>query len=111
MLRHYGAEGLRHHLREHVRLARLFAGWVEADGDFELAVDPPLNLVCFRHRGGDSVNERLLEALNASGELYLTHTRLAGRHTLRFSIGQAQTTERHVAAAWRLIRETAAELD
>lgn len=110
VLRHYGAEGLRHHLREHVRLARLFAGWVEADGDFELAVDPPLNLVCFRHRGGDAVNRQILDSLNATGKIYLTHTRLDERYTLRFSIGQAQTTERHVATAWRLIRETAASL-
>jgi aromatic-L-amino-acid decarboxylase len=108
VLRHYGAEGLRHHLREHVRLARLFADWVRADEDFELAVEPPLNLVCFRHRGGDETNQRLMDALNASGRLYLTHTRLEGRHTLRFSVGQAATTEHHVDGAWRLIRETAA---
>lgn len=109
VLRHYGAEGLRHHLREHVRLARLFADRVRADEDFELAVEPPLNLVCFRHRGGDEVNQRLMDALNASGRLYLTHTRLDGHHTLRFSVGQAATTQRHVEAAWRLIRETAAD--
>lgn len=110
VLRHYGAEGLRHHLREHVRLARLFAGWVRVDEDFELAVEPPLNLVCFRHRGGDEANRRLMDALNASGRLYLTHTRLDGRYTLRFSVGQAATREHHVEAAWRLIRETAASL-
>lgn len=110
VMRHYGAEGLRHHLREHVRLAQWFAEEVRNAPDFELAVDPPLNLVCFRHVGGDAVNERLLDALNASGELYLTHTRLEELYTLRLAIGQTHTTERHVAAAWRLIRDTAAAL-
>lgn len=110
VLRHYGAEGLRHHLREHVRLARSFAEWVRQDPNFELAVDPPLNLVCFRHRGGDEVNQQLMDALNASGRLYLTHTRLDGLHTLRFSVGQAATRERHVDAAWRLIQDTAMQL-
>ena len=110
VLRHYGAEGLRHHLREHVRLAQAFAERVRADENFELAADPPLNLVCFRPRGGDAVNERLMEELNASGALYLTHTRLDGRFTLRFSIGQTHTAERHVEAAWDRIRDTAARL-
>jgi aromatic-L-amino-acid decarboxylase len=107
VIRHYGVEGLRHHVREHVRLAREFADRVQADPDFELAVPPPLNLVCFRHRRGDDFNQRLLEQLNAIGRLYLTHTRLGGRFTLRLCVGQTHTGAREVAAAWEQIRATA----
>ena len=105
VIRHYGVEGLQHHIREHVRLAREFASWVEADERFELAVKPPLNLVCFRVRGGDEPTEALMNRLNSSGRLYLTHTRLGGKLTLRFSIGQTHTGRRHVERAWALIRE------
>ena len=110
VLRHYGAEGLRRHVREHVRLAQEFAAWVRASADFELAAPVPLNLVCFRHRAGDVFNRRLLEALNASGALYLTHAVLDGRYTLRLCVGQTHTRARHVAAAWERIRATAAAL-
>jgi aromatic-L-amino-acid decarboxylase len=111
VIRHYGAEGLRHHVRRHVALAQEFAHWVQADPRFELAVRPPLNLVCFRHRGGDGLNQALMDRLNGSGELFLTHTRLQDRLTLRMCIGQTHTERRHVEAAWRRIREAAAELE
>ncbi len=104
VIRHYGVEGLRHHVRRHVELARMFASWIREDDRFELAARAPLNLVCFRHRGGDPANEELLKKLNASGKLYLTHTKLGGRYTLRMSIGQTHTEERHVRAAWELIQ-------
>lgn len=104
VIRHYGVEGLRHHVRQHVALAQQFAAWVQADPDFELAAPVPLNLVCFRHQGGDDVNQQLLDRLNQSGQLYLTHTRLHGKLTLRMSIGQTHTEERHVANAWAAIR-------
>jgi aromatic-L-amino-acid/L-tryptophan decarboxylase len=107
-IRHYGAEGLRHHVREHVRLAQWFAACVRADERFELAAPAPLNLVCFRHRGGDAVNLRIMNRVNASGRLFLTHTKLDGRLVLRMSIGSARTEERHVAAAWAAIQEAAA---
>lgn len=103
VIRHYGVEGLQFHIREHVRLARLFASWVEQHSDFELAAPAPLNLVCFRHQGGDEVNQKILDRVNASGNLYLTHTRLKDRLTLRMSIGQTRTEERHVRAAWEAI--------
>ncbi len=106
VIRHYGVAGLQHHVREHVRLAQQFAAWVAADPVFELAAPAPLNLVCFRLRqGGDEANRVLLERLNASGKLYLTHTVLDGKYTLRLSIGGTLTEERHVVAAWRTIRE------
>ena len=111
VIRYYGVEGLRHHVRRHVELAQTFAAWVKGDPRFELAVTPPLNLVCFRHRGGDPFNQRLLEGLNGSGELYLTHTRLDDRFTLRFCVGQTSTEIEHVEKAWRKIGEVTAELE
>jgi aromatic-L-amino-acid decarboxylase len=99
--------GLQEVVRRHVALAQEFAGWVEADPDFDLAAPVPLSLVCFRRRGGDEANQRLLDRLNASGRLYLTHTRLDGKLTLRLSIGQRSTGRRHVESAWQLIQETA----
>ena len=110
VIRHYGVEGLRHHIRRHIELAQTFARWVREDEQFELVVPPPLNLVCFRHRAGDDLNQRLLDHLNQSGRLYLTHTRLNDRFTLRLCVGQTHTEMEHVRGAWQLIRETAAGL-
>jgi aromatic-L-amino-acid decarboxylase len=107
VIRHYGVEGLQHHIRRHVALAQEFAGWVGASKDFELVAPAPLNLVCFAHRAGDEFNRRLLERLNQSGKLYLTHTTLNGRYALRFCVGQTHTEERHVEAAWELIQKIA----
>jgi aromatic-L-amino-acid decarboxylase len=111
VIRAYGVSGLQHHVRRHVALAQEFARWVEESKSFELAVRPPLNLVCFRHVGGDELNRALLERLNGSGKLYLTHTTLADRFTLRLCVGQTTTEERHVKRAWETIRETAEELE
>jgi aromatic-L-amino-acid decarboxylase len=111
VLRHYGLEGLRHHLREHIRIAQRFAQQVAAHPDFELAAPAALNLVCFRHVAGDTFNAELVERLNRSGQLYVTHTRLDDRYTIRFSVGQTRTTQRHVDAAWEDIRRTAGEMD
>ena len=104
VIRHYGVEGLQHHIREHVNLAQQFKRWVTESADFELAAPTPLNLVCFRHRGGDEINRQILERLNQSGEMYLTHTMLNGKFTLRLCIGQTQTAARHVERAWNLIQ-------
>lgn len=111
VLRWYGAEGLREHIREHVSLARDFADWVRADSRFELAVPPRLGLVCFRLRGSDEEGERLRDRLNSSGGLFLTHTRVAGRFVLRLAIGGTYTERRHVDAAWKQITTEAAKLD
>jgi aromatic-L-amino-acid decarboxylase len=107
VLRWYGAEGLRHHVREHVRLAGELAARVEAHPRLELAAPARLNLVCFRHVDGDDATERLHEALNATGRVYLTHTRLADRYVIRASIGAWTTEERHVDALWTLIDDLA----
>jgi aromatic-L-amino-acid decarboxylase len=110
VLRHYGIEGLQFHIREHVRLAQEFARWLREDDRFELAAPAPLNLVCFYLKAGDEANQRLMDALNRSGDLYLTHTRLNDKLTLRMCIGQTNTTERHVRNAWRRIQEEAKNL-
>jgi len=103
VLRHYGSEGLQHHVRRHVELAQEFASWVREDSRFELAAPAPLNLVCFRHKGGEQVNQDLMDRLNRSGELYLTHTRLNDKLTLRMCIGQTGTERQHVLRAWERI--------
>ncbi len=110
VIRHYGLEGLRHHVRRHVRIAQDFAAWVQADSRFELVVPPPLNLVCFRHRAGDDANQLLMDRLNHSGDLYLTHTRLNDKLTLRMCVGQTHTELHHVQHAWQRIQQEAAKL-
>jgi aromatic-L-amino-acid decarboxylase len=110
VIRHYGIEGLQYHVRRHIELAQAFVHWVQAAPAFELAAPAPLNLVCFRHKAGDDFNRRLEETLNRSGRLYLTHTVLDGRYTLRLVIGQTQTEEQHVQAAWQQIQGTATSL-
>jgi aromatic-L-amino-acid decarboxylase len=110
VIRYYGLEGLQYHIRRHVELAQIFAGWVRASQHFELVVEPSLNLVCFRHKAGDEVNQGILDRLNQSGQLYLTHTRLNGQLTLRLCVGQTQTEYAHVEQAWRLIQEAATAL-
>jgi len=110
VIRHYGVEGLQYHVRRHVALAQEFAAWVREDARFELAAPAPLNLVCFRHRAGDAFNQALLDRLNRSGRLYLTHTRLNDRFTLRLCVGQTHTEFRHIDRAWKLIQEETAKL-
>ncbi len=107
VIRHYGVEGLQHHIRQHVQLAQQFVQWMRNDARFELAAPAPLNLVCFRHKGGDAANQTIMDRLNRSGDLYLTHTKLNGKLTLRLSVGQTHTQARHVEKAWRRIQEEA----
>ena len=111
VIRYYGVQGLQTHIRRHIALAHMFADWVAADDRFELAMPPPLNLVCFRHRRGDEINAQLMNRLNRSGDIYLTHTSLQDRLTLRFSVGQTGTEQRHVEQAWKRIQEEARDLE
>jgi aromatic-L-amino-acid decarboxylase len=110
VIRHYGVEGLQHHIREHVNLAQQFAEWVRKDERFELGAPAPLNLICFRHKGGDAANQAIMDRLNRSGDLFLTHTKLNGKLTLRLSVGQTHTQGRHVEKAWKRIREEASRV-
>ena len=110
VIRHFGADGLRQRLAEHMRLAQLFAEWVDASTDFIRVAPVPFSVVCFRADADDAFNERLLEAVNSGGEVFLSHTRLQDRFVLRLAIGNLRTTEAHVARAWALLQETALQL-
>jgi aromatic-L-amino-acid decarboxylase len=119
VLRHFGADGVRRTLREHMRLARLFSAWVDAHPDFVRIAPVPFSVVCFRARPHDllmsdeeldGLNERVLDAVNGTGEVFLSHTRLDGRLVLRLAIGHERTAESHVAHAWTLLREHTAAL-
>ena len=116
VLRSYGAEGIRAMVREHLRLAALFKGWVEADPRFEILAPVQFGLVCFRFNDGrpgaelDMFNRALLDRVNASGRVFMTHTTLRGTFTIRLVVGQRTTEERHVREAWDIIRASAEEL-
>ncbi len=107
VLRCYGAEGLRAILREHIRLADLFAGWVEESSEWELAASRRFSLVVFRRNGSDEENEALEARVNASGEIFITHTKLDGRYVLRLAIGNARTNEDDVRRAWDVLNREA----
>ena len=137
VLRHFGSDGIRDRLAEHMRLARRFAAWVDESPDFELLAPVPFSVVCFRAAPGgsgppppaadggsggggrppsgaaesgaaagaelDALNERLLEAVNATGEVFLSHTRLRGQFAIRLAVGHVRTEERHVRRAWDIL--------
>ena len=107
VLRCYGRDGLQAVIREHQRLARLFAGWVEEAPGWEVVAPVPFSLVCFRREGPDEANAALLERVNATGEAYLSNTTLDGRFVLRLAIGNHRTTEDDVRRAWELLQELA----
>ena len=119
VLRYFGQQGMRARVAEHIRLAQGFAAWVDADPDFERMAPAPMSVVCFRARPRagarteeqlEALNARLLEAVNDSGEVFLSHTKLEGRYVLRLAVGNLRTEERHVARAWALLREHASRL-
>lgn len=110
VIRHYGVEGLQHHIRGHIKLAQQFAEWIQSSQDFDLVAPAPLNLVCFAHKMGNEFNKKLLETINSRGKMYFTHTIINGQYILRMCIGQTHTQEKHVRLAWETIQETANEL-
>ena len=119
MIRYFGVEGMQARLREHCRLARLFASWVEESEDWELLAPVPFALVCFRisaagvrsphvSKGSsddevNALNEHIMNAINASGDAYLSHTKLNGKFTLRLSVGSIRVEERHLRKVWDLL--------
>jgi len=118
VIRYFGHEGLAARIREHCRLAKLFASWVEASPDWELLAPVPLGLVCFRAcpsgkdqseeaeaKGLDVLNEAIMHGVNAGGRALLSHTKLNDKLTLRLSIGNIRTTEKHVRQVWELLNE------
>jgi aromatic-L-amino-acid/L-tryptophan decarboxylase len=110
VIQHYGAEGLQFHVRRHVEIAQKFLEWIRGDERFEVLAPAQLNLICFRLIGDDALNEELLRRLNASGQLYISHTKLNGKYTLRFCVGQSRTELRHVESAWAAICSETAKL-
>jgi len=118
VIRYFGHEGLAARIREHCRLARLFASWIEESPDWELLAPVPLGLVCFRacpkregesdserERSLDTLNEAIMHGVNATGKALLSHTKLNEHLTLRLSIGNIRTTEHHVRQVWQLLNE------
>lgn len=115
VLRRYGAEGIRAKLREHIALAQAFAQWVRADSQWEVLAPHPFSLVCFRYAAGkpaelDAFNERLMNAVNATGELFISHTKIDGRFALRLAIGNLRTARADVERAWEILRREAERL-
>jgi len=125
-LRWFGLEGLRRRIAHHIEMAEALAAWVDADPDWERLAPVPFATVCLRYRPAslagredepsvharlDDLNTRLMAAVNATGEVFLSHTRLADRFTIRVAIGNLRTEPRHVERAWELLREEAAKLE
>lgn len=110
VLRCYGRSGLQARIREHIRLAALFERWVRAESGWEVVATRHFSLVCFRKTGTDEENERLLERVNASGEVFLSHARLEDRFVLRLAVGNFRTTEDDVRLAWDVLRREARTL-
>ena len=111
ILRYFGVEGIQNRIREHIRLAKMFAGWIEESKNFELIVPPHFSVVCFRALPAgvkeeneiNSFNENLLKKINETGKLFLSHTKLNGKYTIRICISGLRTKEEHVRKAWELI--------
>jgi aromatic-L-amino-acid decarboxylase len=110
ILRFFGAEGLRARLAEHIRLAKLFGEWVDESAQFERLAPVPFSVVCFRAKTShhsatehDALNQELLDAVNATGDIFLSHTKIRDRFALRLAIGNIRTTERHVRGAWDIL--------
>lgn len=111
VIRHYGIKGMQAHIRQHMESAKALTEKINKDDRFELMAPTVLNLVCFRYKGSDEFNETLVQRLNDSGKLYLIHTKLNNKYTLRFSIGQTKTTWEHVLKAWELILQETEALE
>jgi aromatic-L-amino-acid decarboxylase len=118
VMRAYGAEGLAERIRHHCELAREFAGMVHFEGNgWELTAPIPMSLVCFRYAPAGAseeviaeVNAAIMETVNARGQVYLSHTKLNGRYTLRLAIGNIRSDRAHIATAWRELRDAAASV-
>ncbi len=118
VLRYYGLEGLQQKLREHIAMAGEMKQWIEQHDDFEMLAPATMNLLCFRYNPGhvsseeelNRLNEELLHKINGSGEIYMSHTKLSGRYTLRMVIAQTDVEKHHVEKAWEVIKEKAEEI-
>ena len=111
VIRYYGINGIQQHIRGHIESAKMLSELIMKDERFEIMAPTILNLVCFRYKTSDQFNKLLLNKLNKSGALYLVHTKLNNKYTLRFSIGQTNTTKDHVLNAWKFILKKTEELE
>jgi aromatic-L-amino-acid/L-tryptophan decarboxylase len=109
ILRCYGREGLQARIREAIRLAELFESWVRDESGWELCAPRRFSVVCFRRHGSDEDNEAIIDRVNRSGELFLSHTRLNGRYVIRLAVGNERTSEDDVRQAWAALQAAAAE--
>jgi aromatic-L-amino-acid decarboxylase len=114
VIRYFGVEGIQTRIREHIRLARELASWIEADEAWRVVAPVPFSTVCFRYapsgrseEEADALNDQIMHQVNATGDVYLSSTKLAGRVVLRMAIGHIRTTEDHVRQAWDLLKEAA----
>ena len=119
VIRMFGAEGIRERLRYHIQIAQAFKRQVEQHPDFEIVAPVPLSVVCFRYHPRKAsvgeqelnrMNEQLMEMVNATGEVFLSHTKLGERLVLRLAVGNLSTTDEHVSRAWKLLQEKAQQL-
>jgi aromatic-L-amino-acid decarboxylase len=117
VLRHLGAEGVRSRLRSHIELAQLFASWVRDDPQWEVLAPHPLSVVCFRYAPAgldeselERLNAQLIQAVNGTGEIFISHTKIDGRYALRLAIGNLRTQRSDVEHAWRVLKREAALL-
>jgi aromatic-L-amino-acid decarboxylase len=118
VIRSFGVEGIISRLREHCRLAREFASWVDAELDFERVAPVPFSVVCFRYHPTsisdetklEQFNAHIIEKVNATGEAFLSHTKLNGRYIIRLAIGNLGTTEKHITRVWKLIKNEVTQL-
>ncbi len=110
VIRSYGVDGLRAYIRSHVSMANEFADWVRSDEDWDIVAPVHHSLVCLRHNGGDQLNEQIMNQVNKSGDLFLTHTKLHERFTLRMAIGARLTTIENVRSAWHALRSAGHQL-
>jgi aromatic-L-amino-acid decarboxylase len=111
VLRCYGRSGLQEHIRRGVALASMFEGWVAAEPGWEVCAPRHFSLVCFRGPGDDDRNRALLDAVNASGEAFLSHAALGGRYVLRLAVGQMSTTEADIELTWEILRNVSQTLE
>jgi len=118
VIRSFGVEGIISRLREHCRLARMLASWIDVDKDYERLAPVPFSVVCFRyHPKGisdegklEQMNAQIIDRINATGKVFLSHTKLNGKYTIRCAIGNLATTEKHIALAWELVKQESAKL-
>ncbi len=118
VLRHFGAEGVRERLREHVALANEFASWVDAERGWEVLAPHPFSVVCFRYKRdgmteeeAEALNARVLEKVNETGDVFISHTKLDGKYALRLAIGNLRTQRSDVETAWQAIKAALAALN